>query len=128
MPRLRKPARRFGVGLIPSVSRSRVPTPDSRVAGDGVIRRGAGGSTAAVEVEVGMQHPLMSLVRGDGDQQAVGRGRRRAAEALVAGYEAAVIALDPSDADELAWYRERLRDARLGAEHACAEHPLRAFS
>lgn len=72
-----------------------------------------------------MQHPLMSLVRGEGDPDAVGRGRREAALAIVAGYEAAISALDPSDVEELAWHRERLVDARLAAAHACEEHPLR---
>lgn len=77
--------------------------------------------------QYGRQGPILGLVQGGGDEQSVARGRRQAALAIVAGYEAAVMALDPSDAEELAWYRERLMDARLGASHVCAEHPLRAF-
>jgi hypothetical protein len=68
-----------------------------------------------------LQPPLMSLVTGEGDRDAVARGRHGAAQAIVGGYETAIMALDPSDAEELAWYRERLLDARLGAAHACAE-------
>lgn len=75
--------------------------------------------------QYGRQNPILGLVQGGGDEQAVGRGRREAAIAIVIGYEAAIMALDPSDADELAWYRARLMDAQLGAEHVCAEHPLR---
>lgn len=62
----------------------------------------------------------LSLVVGGGDRRAVARGRRDAALAIVAGYEAAITALDPSDAEELAWHRARLVDARLGAEHVCS--------
>jgi hypothetical protein len=62
-----------------------------------------------------LQLRLMSLVRGGGDSQAVEHGRQDAAAALVAGYEAAVKALDPSDLEERAWYQAQLRDARCAA-------------
>ncbi len=77
--------------------------------------------------QYGRQGPIMGLVQGGGDKHAVATGRRDAALAIVAGYEAAVTALDPSDHEELAWYRARLLDARLGADHVCAAHPFHAF-
>ena len=74
------------------------------------------------------QLPLMRALNGDGDPHAVARGRLEAARAVAAGYAAAVRALDASDAEELDWHLERLRDAELGVRNASAEHLLPASS
>lgn len=55
--------------------------------------------------------------------------RQAAALEIVRGYERAITKLDPSDGEELRWYRARLRDARLAAglaPLACVEHRPRA--
>lgn len=41
--------------------------------------------------------------------------RRAAALEIVSGYERALMKLDPDDASEIRWYRDRLRDARVAA-------------
>lgn len=42
--------------------------------------------------------------------------RDAAALRVVAGYEDAIRCIDPADAEELDWYRARLRDARIAAD------------
>jgi len=46
------------------------------------------------------------------DGQAIEEGRKAAALMVARGYEEAVACLDPTDSEELQWYRARLRDAR----------------
>ena len=58
----------------------------------------------------------LTLIRGGGDPHAIQSGRKAAALALVKGYEAALMALDPSDVHERTWYTEGLQDARLLAQ------------
>jgi hypothetical protein len=63
------------------------------------------------------QLPLIAILQGgscpsDLDFQF---SRDAAMREIAAAYERALRLLDPRDLDEQAWYRERLRDARLAA-------------
>jgi hypothetical protein len=63
------------------------------------------------------QLPLIAILQGgscpsDLDFQS---SRDAAMREIAAAYERALRLLDPRDLDEQAWYRERLRDARLAA-------------
>jgi len=63
------------------------------------------------------QLPLMAVLEGGAcpselDFQPT---RDAAMHEIAEAYERALTLLDPRDVDEQAWYRERLRDARLAA-------------
>jgi hypothetical protein len=60
------------------------------------------------------QPPLMAVLAG-GSELDFQRSRDAAMREIAAAYERALTLLDPRDADEQAWYAERLRDARLAA-------------
>ena len=63
------------------------------------------------------QLPLMAVPEGGaGPSELDFQPTRDAAMREIAeAYERALTLLDPRDVDEQAWYRERLRDARLAA-------------
>lgn len=66
-----------------------------------------------------LTHSTLSLVATEAVAAAPDRrlevARDAAALEVVRGYELALICLCCDDVEELAWYRERLRDARIAA-------------
>ncbi len=63
------------------------------------------------------QLPLIAILQGGSCPSDVElqSSRDAAMREIAAAYERALRLLDPRDLDEQAWYRERLRDARLAA-------------
>lgn len=63
------------------------------------------------------QLPLMIVLQGGACPSEIEfqPSRDAAMREIAAAYERALTMLDPRDLDEQAWYRERLRDARLAA-------------
>ncbi len=63
------------------------------------------------------QLPLIAVLEGGScpSDLELQPSRDAAMREIAAAYERALTLLDPRDLDEQAWYRERLRDARLAA-------------
>jgi hypothetical protein len=64
-----------------------------------------------------IQLPLIAVLEGGAcpSEFELQPSRDAAMHEIAAAYERALTLLDPRDLDEQAWYRERLRDARLAA-------------
>lgn len=64
-----------------------------------------------------IQLPLVAVLEGGScpSDLELQPSRDAAMREIAAAYERALTLLDPRDLDEQAWYRERLRDARLAA-------------
>ena len=64
------------------------------------------------------QLPLIAVLQGGADPPEIAdfqSGRDAAMLEVAAAYERAFRMIDPRDHEELAWYADRLRDARLAA-------------
>lgn len=104
---------------VPSAGASSLTVPVAIAAATGGLARGDGAAVAGDPDMPDQQHPqhrqspiLTGHDGGAGHNDEVEARRVAASLELVEGYARALRTLHPSDADELAWYREGLRTAR----------------